>query len=101
MIRYWAGGEFAYFQMSLDWRRSHADFRGILPHRMHGSSPDAFVEKGGGGRSIVHPMALTKGNQRFFALLHLDPYRTGGFILLMLGVGVTGGKEFGTGFGNS
>jgi hypothetical protein len=46
-------------------------------------------------------MALTEGNQRFFSLLHLDPYRTGGFILLMLGVGVPGGKEFGTGFGDS
>lgn len=46
-------------------------------------------------------MAIAENHQRFFQRIQLDLYGASGFVLLMVGVGVTGGEKLRAGFGDS
>ncbi|AIM22488.1 hypothetical protein SERRSCBI_14460 [Serratia sp. SCBI] len=43
-------------------------------------------------------MTIAEDHQRFLQRIQLDFNRTSGFISLMMGIGVAGGKKFCTGF---
>lgn len=60
-----------------------------------------FCKREGSGGTIVDPMAIAENHQRFFQRIQLDLYGASGFVLLMVGVGVTGGEKLRAGFGDS
>lgn len=46
-------------------------------------------------------MAIAENHQRFLQRIQLDLHGAGGFVLLMVGVGVAGGEKLRTGFRDS
>lgn len=60
-----------------------------------------FCKREGSGGTIVDPMSIAENHQRFFQRIQLDLYGASGFVLLMVGVGVTGGEKLRAGFGDS